>query len=164
MKQNQKGFTLAELLIVVAIIAVLVAVSIPIFNKQLEKARDAATLANLRNVYSEVQTEYMDQDHPAGKNYWVNGRRHIFVTYHSGGRVIIDAFVQIESKKDAASMRKYIANSNLSCKDVLMVNTAVRPGIYEMDFTYDSDGTLSAVALKEISSTFKENYWPVSAS
>lgn len=63
MKQNQKGFTLAELLIVVAIIAVLVAVSIPIFNKQLEKARDAATLANLRNVYSEVQTEYMDQDH-----------------------------------------------------------------------------------------------------
>lgn len=41
MKQNQKGFTLAELLIVVAIIAVLVAVSIPIFNKQLEKARDA---------------------------------------------------------------------------------------------------------------------------
>ena len=147
MKQNQKGFTLAELLIVVAIIAVLVAVSIPIFNKQLEKARDAATLANLRNVYSEVQTEYMDQDHPAGKNYWVNGRRHIFVTYHSGGRVIIDAFVQIESKKD-----------------VLTVNTAVRPGIYEMDFTYDSDGTLSAVALKEISYSFKENYWPVSAS
>ncbi|WP_371832638.1 type IV pilin protein [Grylomicrobium aquisgranensis] len=33
-KQN-KGFTLAELLIVVAIIAVLVAISIPIFNNQL---------------------------------------------------------------------------------------------------------------------------------
>ena len=66
--------------------------------------------------------------------------------------------------KDAASMRKYIANSNLACKDVLKVNTAVCPGIYEMDFTYDSDGTLSAVALKEISYSFKENYWPVSAS
>lgn len=35
-KQN-KGFTLAELLIVVAIIAVLVAISIPIFSKQLKK-------------------------------------------------------------------------------------------------------------------------------
>ena len=89
MKQNQKGFTLAELLIVVAIIAVLVAVSIPIFNKQLEKARDATTLANLRNVYAEVQTEYISQ---AGstqrKNHWVNGGRHIFVTYNSRGEVI----------------------------------------------------------------------------
>ena len=78
--------------------------------------------------------------------------------------MIIDAFVQIESKKDAASMRKYIANSNLACQAVLKVNTAVCPGIYEMDFTYDSDGTLSAVALKEISPTFKKSYWPVSAS
>ena len=36
--KNKKGFTLAELLIVVAIIAVLVAVAIPIFTSQLEKA------------------------------------------------------------------------------------------------------------------------------
>lgn len=34
MKINRKGFTLAELLIVVAIIAVLVAVAIPIFGSQ----------------------------------------------------------------------------------------------------------------------------------
>ena len=37
-KENKKGFTLAELLIVVAIIAVLVAISIPIFTSQLEKS------------------------------------------------------------------------------------------------------------------------------
>lgn len=36
--EKRKGFTLAELLIVVAIIAVLVAIAIPMFNKQLEKA------------------------------------------------------------------------------------------------------------------------------
>lgn len=36
--KRKKGFTLAELLIVVAIIAVLVAISIPIFSSQLEKA------------------------------------------------------------------------------------------------------------------------------
>ena len=35
--KRNKGFTLAELLIVVAIIAVLVAISIPIFKNQLEK-------------------------------------------------------------------------------------------------------------------------------
>ena len=42
------GFTLIEMLIVVAIIAILVAVSIPIVNSNLEKAREATDAANLR--------------------------------------------------------------------------------------------------------------------
>ena len=53
-KNNKKGFTLAELLIVVAIIGVLVAISIPIFTAQLEKAREATDLANIRAAYAEV--------------------------------------------------------------------------------------------------------------
>lgn len=57
MKINRKGFTLAELLIVVAIIAVLVAVAIPIFGSQLEKSREAADLANVRAAYAKVLTE-----------------------------------------------------------------------------------------------------------
>lgn len=52
-KEN-KGFTLAELLIVVAIIAVLVAIAIPIFTTQLEKSREATDLANVRGAYAEV--------------------------------------------------------------------------------------------------------------
>ena len=48
MKKNNKGFTLAELLIVVAIIAVLVAVSIPMFTSQLEKAKTSTDEANER--------------------------------------------------------------------------------------------------------------------
>lgn len=56
-KLNKKGFTLAELLIVVAIIAVLVAISIPIFTTQLEKARDAVTVANLRAAYAEAASD-----------------------------------------------------------------------------------------------------------
>ena len=55
-KLNKKGFTLAELLVVVAIIGVLVAISIPIFTTQLEKSREAVDLANIRSVYAEVQT------------------------------------------------------------------------------------------------------------
>lgn len=57
MKISRKGFTLAELLIVVAIIAVLVAVAIPIFGSQLEKSREAADLANVRAAYAKVLTE-----------------------------------------------------------------------------------------------------------
>ena len=56
MKRNKKGFTLAELLIVVAIIAVLVAIAIPVFSKQLESAREGTDAANIRSNYAKVMT------------------------------------------------------------------------------------------------------------
>ena len=59
MKKNTKGFTLAELLIVVAVIAVLVAISIPIFTTQLHKSRVAADWANVRAYFGEIQADYM---------------------------------------------------------------------------------------------------------
>ena len=57
MKQNKNGFTLMEMLIVIAIIAVLIAVAIPVFASQLEKSREATDLANVRAAYAQVSTE-----------------------------------------------------------------------------------------------------------
>ena len=62
MKKSSKGFTLAKLLIVVAIIAVLVAISIPVFTSQLHKARVAADWANVRAYYAELQYEFMETE------------------------------------------------------------------------------------------------------
>lgn len=59
LRKNKKGFTLAELLIVVAIIGVLVAISIPIFTSQLKKARLATNQANARAAYAAATTQYM---------------------------------------------------------------------------------------------------------
>ena len=64
---NNKGFTLAELLIVVAIIAVLVAIAIPVFTKQLERSREAADISNARAALAELSDLIiMQPDAPTG--------------------------------------------------------------------------------------------------
>jgi prepilin-type N-terminal cleavage/methylation domain-containing protein len=65
--RNKKGFSLAELLIVVAIIAVLSAVAIPIFTAQLSRSRLAANQANARSALAAVSTSYMT-DEPKAAN------------------------------------------------------------------------------------------------
>ena len=57
--KNKKGFTLMEMLIVVAIIAVLVAIAIPVYQGQVHKAKVAADWANLRAYYAELQLDYL---------------------------------------------------------------------------------------------------------
>lgn len=57
--KKQGGFTLMEMLIVVAIIAILIAVSIPFLNNALEKARQATDAANERSAKAEIIACYM---------------------------------------------------------------------------------------------------------
>ncbi len=54
----KKGFTLGELLIVVAIIAVLTAIAIPVFYSQLEKSRQSVDLASMRSAYAAAIYEW----------------------------------------------------------------------------------------------------------
>jgi len=73
--KNKKGFTLAELLIVVAIIAILVAIMIPVFGSSRAEAALSKDAANLRSAYSEAITEAMTDE--------TN-------THYSGGKLLID--------------------------------------------------------------------------
>ena len=59
---DKKGFTLAELLVVVAIIGILVAISVPLFTAQLGKARKATNEANLRAAKVAAVADYMTND------------------------------------------------------------------------------------------------------
>lgn len=67
-KNNNRGFTLAELLIVVAIIAVLTAIAIPVFTTQLEKSREATDMSNIRAAYAEVMANYLANGAQTGSN------------------------------------------------------------------------------------------------
>ena len=58
-KLNKKGFTLMEMLIVVAIIAILVAIAIPTFTGALDRAKASADAANIRAGYATLQANAM---------------------------------------------------------------------------------------------------------
>ena len=59
--QNKKGFTLVEMLIVVAIIAILIAIAIPIIATTLEKAREAVDDGNWRSAISLGNAYYLTE-------------------------------------------------------------------------------------------------------
>ena len=59
-KKNQKGFTLVELLIVIAIIGILAAIAIPQFSKYRQNAYRAVTKSDVKNAYTAVQAYVSD--------------------------------------------------------------------------------------------------------
>lgn len=69
--KKQGGFTMVELLIVVAIIAILVAVSIPMMNSALERSRHAVDQTNVRDAIALASVNYMtDPDNGVGTFYY----------------------------------------------------------------------------------------------
>lgn len=61
---NKRGFTLMEMLIVIAIIAVLVTILVPAVGSSLRKAREAADVANLRAAYAQYQLAWVEGKRP----------------------------------------------------------------------------------------------------
>lgn len=105
---NKKGFTLAELLIVVAIIAVLVAVSIPIFTSQLEKARESTDVANFRAAKAEVIAKYLSEDGQLAPDGYYNANKGVFVTEFSEVGDGYGKGTEIEGSTSAADDYGYI--------------------------------------------------------
>ena len=61
-KNNRKGFTIVELVIVIAVIAILAAVLIPTFGNIIEKAQTSAAIQEARTIYTNyvANVEYAD--------------------------------------------------------------------------------------------------------
>ena len=66
-KKNQKGFTLIELMIVVAIIGILAAIAIPQFAKYRQRSFDSSAQSDLRNSKTDLEAYYAEHFvYPAG--------------------------------------------------------------------------------------------------
>src|SRR5688572_17520795 len=59
-RDDEEGFTLIELMVVVLIIAILLAIAIPTFLGARERAQDRAAQSNLRNALTAEKVYYTD--------------------------------------------------------------------------------------------------------
>lgn len=87
-RKHNSGFTLAELLIVLSIIGILVAVSIPIFTGQIRKAKVATNKANIRAARAAGIAKFYD-DETAGK-FSITGPYRVHAYYYydtASGRI-----------------------------------------------------------------------------
>ena len=131
--QEREGFTLAELLIVVAIIAVLVAIAIPIFTAQLEKSRDTTTVANLRTAYAEAQASYLSE--VASNND---------VTINKTNNKITS--IAVKNVKAEGVQEGWEGNCNSDLPNGVTWNVDTMGGTagnYTVTFTYAEDGTIT---------------------
>jgi len=155
MKKNKKGFTLAELLIVVAITAVLVAISIPIFTSQLRKARVAVNQANARAGEAAAYAAYLEDP------------SYDIIAYDiRSGRVKKSKSTNTNIEKDL-KINSYSPNANIVPTDISSWNVDTDlPGdnnnhkfgdyyFYHYIYTFNSDGTIKKIQAND---NYKSKY------
>jgi type IV pilus assembly protein PilA len=94
-RRNQKGFTLVELLIVIAIIGILAAIAIPQFSSYRAKAFVAAARSDAKNAYTALQAYISENPGVTPPTQSVGPGPGAFVTPYGAARVSKDVTIAI---------------------------------------------------------------------
>lgn len=136
--KNKSGFTLAELLIVVAIIAVLVAIAIPVFVNQLEKSKQSTNEANIRSAYTESQSAILMES--------ATGNASEPAVTEAGTTVTVSDVALKKTRRDfnqyaVASSDKNSTSSEGWPEGVAPSGRCTANGKYTVTFTYGTDSS-----------------------
>ena len=115
-----------EMLIVVAIIAILVAIAIPTFTGSLERSREAADKANLRTAYAQLSTDGMIKN--SGQP---DSSDTIMYSYNNGYSATVKAQQGVAGWSSANNGAVHIGDED----DVPAV---VKPGEWTLDFNVET--------------------------
>ncbi len=142
------GFTLVEMLIVVAIIAILIMISMPLIGANLEKARVAVDEANERTAQSMAETYFL-----------LNSKE--LIENASAGSTIIELYYQVESEKHQGKIveslpAKASFSYGVSSKETRGIGTGAtkeKPEGKGIKVTVDFNGDIQTVEWKDGSGT-----------
>mgnify|MGYP004629996547 CR=1 FL=1 len=103
-KLNKKGFTIVELVIVIAVIAILAGVLIPTFATVVTKANQSKAMQEARNEYQAYLAEYA-ADLTGNENFYIVAGKYAFeVKKGQFDETVLDATA--EMSKDKADLSK----------------------------------------------------------
>ncbi len=123
-KNKRKGFTIVELIVVMAIIAILTLIAVPTFTKYIDKAEDTTEAANAKTLYTVAFTILTEETvSPSGETYNTPG----YDSSNNGLSHNSELYKSIES----------IANIPLENTQTLEVYT-VKTGKEINDFNYEN--------------------------
>jgi prepilin-type N-terminal cleavage/methylation domain-containing protein len=132
-RNKQKGFTMIELMIVVAIIGILAAIALPKFADMIEKSREGSTKGNVGALKSANSIYYGDQ-----QGVWPTTLGTTSALKYS---LYLDNIPQVKvtGKFDTATSTKPVANT------VAYVAALAVPAAQSTGWMYDSTGGLTYV-------------------
>ena len=123
-KKDEKGFTLIELMIVIAIIGILAAIAIPQFSAYRNRAHKAATIADAKNAFTAVQAYLADFPGATAPAETINPES--TGTTYTGLRTSAAVTIAIASGGQVTA-----TNSNLNGSYVIAANTGAATNTLE---------------------------------
>lgn len=149
-RMNDKGFSLVELIIVIAIMAILIVVLAPQYLKYVERSRNSTDMQNARTLMTAVETYAADPQ--STKALLTNEKVQIKIT-GDGGSMAGDAAsgAGAQAIKDAGlTLGDIKCSSKTKWKEYTIIGTVEAHGGITWSFTSDPAGTFEA-SMKGIS-------------